>query len=323
MSLSETTPHPVVASSQMKLPRDLSQQDLSFLVLEITGKCNLECVHCYANSSPRADLFGRMSSDDWVNVIETAAQLGCRSVQFIGGEPTLHPALDNFIACAKNSGFEQIEVFTNATTLTESRLAFYRKNEVSIATSFYSCDQGIHEHITRGKGNFQKTVQGIRATVEMGIPIRVGVIWIEGINVNDKSKTLTFLKELGVSRVGEDSMRGIGRSVKAQINDESDEYYSALCGQCWKGSLCVTPDGSAYPCVFTRISAVGNVLEQGIQAVVEGRALQNTRMLLCNKFSGRTLQSDCVPQECQPRTCSPQVCEPQVCGPLSCGPRFP
>lgn len=127
MSLSETTPHPVVSRSQVKSTRELSQQDLSFLWLEITGKCNLECVHCYANSSPRADLFGRMSSVHWVNVIEAAAQLGCRSLQFIGGEPTLQPALDDFIVCARRTGFEQIEVFTNATALTERRLAFYKQ----------------------------------------------------------------------------------------------------------------------------------------------------------------------------------------------------
>ena len=61
----------------------------------------------------------------------------------------------------------------------------------------------------------------------MDVPIRVGVIWIEGVNDKERGKT-AFLKELGVSRVGEDSMRGIGRSVKSHINDESDAYYSAL-----------------------------------------------------------------------------------------------
>jgi MoaA/NifB/PqqE/SkfB family radical SAM enzyme len=33
---------------------------LHFLWLEITQKCNLSCVHCYADSTPHQPLFGAM-----------------------------------------------------------------------------------------------------------------------------------------------------------------------------------------------------------------------------------------------------------------------
>ena len=71
--------------------------ELKFLWLELTRKCNLECVHCYTDSSPARDLYETLGADDWKRALREAATLDCRSVQFIGGEPTLHPELPDLI----------------------------------------------------------------------------------------------------------------------------------------------------------------------------------------------------------------------------------
>jgi len=78
---------------------------ISFVWLEITGKCQLVCEHCYASSGP-AGTHGAMAADDWRRVIHEAADLGARMVQFIGGEPTLHPALPQLIDHALDAGVE-------------------------------------------------------------------------------------------------------------------------------------------------------------------------------------------------------------------------
>ncbi|HEX7660536.1 MAG TPA: radical SAM protein [Pseudonocardiaceae bacterium] len=64
------------------------RSELSFIWLEITGTCQLECSHCYAESGPRGT-HGEMSGSDWCRVIDDAASLGVQTVQFIGGEPTM------------------------------------------------------------------------------------------------------------------------------------------------------------------------------------------------------------------------------------------
>ena len=64
------------------IPTEESQ--LSFLWLEITGKCQLECAHCYADSGPTKS-HGLMSCRDWERVIDDAAKIGVYSIQFIGG----------------------------------------------------------------------------------------------------------------------------------------------------------------------------------------------------------------------------------------------
>ncbi|MGI5187306.1 radical SAM protein [Promicromonospora sp. CA-289599] len=84
---------------------------LKFVWLEVTGKCQLECVHCYADSGP-AGTHGVMTTADWRRVIDQCAALGVGMVQFIGGEPTLHPDLPTLVEHALESGLE-VEVFSN------------------------------------------------------------------------------------------------------------------------------------------------------------------------------------------------------------------
>jgi MoaA/NifB/PqqE/SkfB family radical SAM enzyme len=44
-------------------------QELNFVWLEITGKCQLSCEHCYAASGPHGS-HGTMDADDWRRVID-------------------------------------------------------------------------------------------------------------------------------------------------------------------------------------------------------------------------------------------------------------
>jgi MoaA/NifB/PqqE/SkfB family radical SAM enzyme len=184
--------------------------DLSFLWLEITEKCNLFCTHCYAESGPQGELCGDMAYGDWTRVLDEAAGLGCRSVQFIGGEPTMHPRLDDLVDHANHRGFEFIEVFTNATRLGTKLLGCFRRNGVHVATSFYSDDPAVHEQITQGAGSWQRTVSGIESVLAAGLPMRVGVIETQR-NVGHGPRAIEFVKSLGVQNVRLDRERGVGR----------------------------------------------------------------------------------------------------------------
>ncbi|GAA1452931.1 hypothetical protein GCM10009602_57220 [Nocardiopsis tropica] len=48
---------------------------LRFVWLEITGKCQLACTHCYADSGPEGT-HGTMTTDDWRRVIGDVADPG-------------------------------------------------------------------------------------------------------------------------------------------------------------------------------------------------------------------------------------------------------
>lgn len=307
---------------------------LSFLWLEITGKCNLTCSHCYADSSPFRELHGDMNVGDWHEIIDEAADLGCREMQFIGGEPTLHPHLMELIEHADDRGFSMIEVFTNATRLKEDLIGCFRHHNVSVATSFYSDDPGIHEQITKGAGSWHRTVAGIQSVVNSGLPLRVGIIEMEQ-NFGQVTSARSFLHSLGVTNIRVDHQRGVGRGQTLTSIEPVDpvEHYNELCGECWKGKLCVTSTGEIFPCVFSRKTLLGNA-KAGLSQILSGRKLlafrdevremQELRFSAMQSYdmNSQTTEVSCLPGDCNPGAwCGPQSCNPS-CGPGSgpCGP---
>lgn len=129
-----------------------------FMWMEITGRCQLRCTHCYADSGPEGG-HGTMTITDWKRVIDEAAVLGVRMVQFIGGEPTLHPALAVLVDHALARDLE-VEVFTNLVHVTPRLWETFSRPGVRLATSWYSDDPVEHVAIT-GRRSHARTRAGI------------------------------------------------------------------------------------------------------------------------------------------------------------------
>lgn len=300
-------------------------RELSFLWLEITARCNLECVHCYADSGPNQDTFGDMQTDNWLTILRESASLGCRQLQFIGGEPTLHPDLARMIAYASELGYTFIEVFTNATNFSDRLLNICVEHDVRIATSFYTDVPEVHDSITKRPGSFHRTVAQMERVLAAGLIIRVGIIEMEE-NAGHVDRAKRFLETLGIEEIKVDFKRGVGRSATPVY---SLDPMSQLCGECWKGKLCVTSTGRVYPCVFSRFADVGSA-KAGISQILHEDALLEFRTALRDyrrreKNPKRSLSAHDISAEhdldlqCDP-TCSPcgpvHFCVPErICNP--------
>ncbi|MGH3823632.1 MAG: radical SAM protein [Pseudonocardiaceae bacterium] len=151
--------------------------DLSFVWLEVTGKCQLSCVHCYAESGP-SGTHGRMGAADWLRVIDEGVALGVSAVQFIGGEPTFHPDLMTLVRHAVNRGL-RVEIFSNLVHVRPVLWEMFSLPGVSLATSYYSDESDQHEAITGRRGSHAKTRANIAEAVKRTISLRVGVIDLE------------------------------------------------------------------------------------------------------------------------------------------------
>jgi molybdenum cofactor biosynthesis enzyme MoaA len=174
-----------------------------FLWMELTPRCNLHCVHCYANSSPQRALVERMQLADWMDTLNQAADLGCRRVQFIGGEPTLYPGLAELIEHARSRSFEGLEVFTNGTVLTDKLKSIFARCNVDLAFSVYAAQEEVHDAVTRQKGSLAKTLASIRWALDVGLTVRTAIVRM-GANVDRVAETLRMLQAMGVPSVSDD-----------------------------------------------------------------------------------------------------------------------
>ncbi|MGH3951525.1 MAG: SPASM domain-containing protein, partial [Pseudonocardiaceae bacterium] len=71
------------------------------------------------------------------------------------------------------------------------------------------------------------------------------------------------LLDLGVSSIGYDRLRQLGRGVR-----DEQESAAQLCGACGDGVAAVGPDGSVTPCVMARRQKLGNVHDTSLAELV-------------------------------------------------------
>jgi MoaA/NifB/PqqE/SkfB family radical SAM enzyme len=249
--------------------------------------------------------------------MDEAGALGCRAIQFIGGEPTLHPQFLRLMGIAREKGFERLEVYTNATRLTPALCSALRSCGANVAVSFYSAKAERHDAVTVRRGSFARTVRGIRTAVDAGLTVRVGMVDFADDQVSDVEAGADLVRGLGVSSIKIDKRRKIGRAAPTQ------DPMKELCGACGNGCVAINAKGAVSPCVFSHFYRLGHVSD-GLAELVESGVLQEFRQRL-GEVSGSSCTPDSGPHECSPSSgpgdpCFP-TCDPSMCDPISCPPR--
>ena len=149
---------------------------LNRLDMELTERCNNNCIHCYINL-PANDLTARnreLSTSEIKNILIEAASLGCLTVRFTGGEPLLREDFEELYLFTRRLGLKII-IFTNATLITQHladlfvRIPPLEKIEVSI----YGMKRSSYEAVTRVPGSFEAVWRGINLLLENKMPFVV------------------------------------------------------------------------------------------------------------------------------------------------------
>lgn len=235
----------------------------AFLELEITGQCQLTCPSlCYAKAGPTQN-HGSMTGDDWKRLISEAAAIGVKKVQFIGGEPTMHPTFDALVHRALAEGLE-VQVYSNLYRVKLHHWELFGHERVSLATSYYSDVAEEHERVTGRKGSHAATRANIVQAISRGIPLQVGIVEVfDGQRVAEAREELLALS-VSEDMVHSDRVRSVGQG------EVHDPTVSDLCGGCAKGRAAVMTDGTVTPCVLGRFLSTGNAKANGLKAVFAG-----------------------------------------------------
>jgi MoaA/NifB/PqqE/SkfB family radical SAM enzyme len=212
-----------------------------------------------------------MQQSDWERVITAGVDAGVERVQFIGGEPTLLPALPALTGHALTLGC-QVEIYTNLLDVTPEMWALFTRPGVRLGASYYSGTPTEHDAITRKRGSYARTKANLAEVVARGIKVRVGMV--EMLPGQDITGAYRDLREIGLTDddIRLDQLRLVGRGAPAGGGER--EY----CGRCVSGQVAVLPNGDVHACVLSREETpVGNVLAQSLDEVLDGVALRSRR----------------------------------------------
>lgn len=144
--------------------------------IELTEKCNLNCVHCYLQGLYKGS---DMTTDEVLTAIDKLYEEGVLFLYFTGGEILSRKDFKTIYVYAKKKGFI-IELLTNGTLITEDIIEIFNMYPpATVSISMYGKDNESYDKVTRTKGNFDKLTKGIKLLKDNGIHFEIKFIGVK------------------------------------------------------------------------------------------------------------------------------------------------
>jgi len=163
----------------------------------ILTRCNLACSHCYINPEQHGKKSLSLSTiQRWLSAFIRGDRQP--DLIFLGGEPTLHPALSAAVKSARQMGFGSITVDTNG-YLFHGILDKVTPEEVDFFSfSLDGASKAANDRI-RGKGSFDACVAGIGKAVSKGFATSL-IYTVSRETIDDLENMVPLVSRLGVRR---------------------------------------------------------------------------------------------------------------------------
>lgn len=181
------------------------------LFFEITNKCNLNCLHCYNESSSEKDEF--LKIEDILSVIEGGKKYGLEKIILSGGEILLFKniidELETIINVTPKLG---ITVLTNGTMLSRSYISFFKKHNINLQLSLDGYNAETNDYI-RGVGNFDLTISKLEMIKQMDFNDKTSInVVLNKINCNNIRDFYEIAQKFEIETLGFNFMNKMGRA---------------------------------------------------------------------------------------------------------------
>lgn len=278
--------------------------------IEIANECNERCVHCYIPHEYKTKV---IDSELFYRIIEEGRVMNIINVTLSGGEPLIHGDFLSFLAKCRELDLS-VNVLSNLTLLTDEIIDEMKKNPLlSVQTSIYSMDSAVHDSITKVKGSFEKTKNGVLKLYNVGIPLQISCPIMKQ-NKDTFADVINWGKELNIAvlidyvifasydhnncnLVNRLSLEEVSNAVDKQL---LDDYVTTLCEiakeKCeltgadpvcsiCRYYLCVSAEGDIYPCIGWQNNKIGNLNSQSLKEIWEqSKEIQRLRQIKLNSF---------------------------------------
>ncbi|MEW6601885.1 MAG: PqqD family peptide modification chaperone, partial [Nitrospirota bacterium] len=260
----------------------IAPHKLEELWIYYTLACNLRCRHCLVSAGK--GLKKELTDDEIKKLVDDGIKLGVRRFYLTGGEPFLKEGIFGLIRYITKTRKRELIVLTNATLFDDKKIASLKKvmgPRLLLQVSLEGPNAEIHDKL-RGKGSFDKAVDGIKKLIDIGITPIVSTA-ISKLNEKDIAKTSRFLSKLGIKEhnvlwmhakgrgasnlsdlyVPSDNIALAMKKLKKEYKEQEvifDNVESLkvrvrtkrgrkndLCNNCYE-KICVNSDGHVYPC---------------------------------------------------------------------------
>lgn len=205
-------------------------------VVDITNRCNLSCLYCYAESNSHIK---ELEGKGWIDLLKKHYNYGLRAVVLSGGEPLCHPdfwliidfCAEHFITELNTNGILiSADVAKNLAT----------KNLKRVQVSLDSWNPSLHDAY-RGKNSWEKAMAGISFLQKEKIPLRISMTvraetvgeipeLEEFCRKNDFELMLLGLKNAGRARNLPSTLENFPRSLLSSDFEDCERFQVRCAG---------------------------------------------------------------------------------------------
>lgn len=175
-----------------------SEDKKPVVVWNMTRRCNLKCVHCYAQAK---DQFfpDELTTQEGKTLIDDLAQFGSPVMLFSGGEPLMRPDLVELAAYAVEKKMRAV-ISTNGTLITPPVARELKTVGLSYVGISLDGLEEVNDRFRGLKGAYKMALDGISACQEAGI--KVGLRFtMNRLNVKEIPSIFDLLEEKNIPRV--------------------------------------------------------------------------------------------------------------------------
>lgn len=164
--------------------------------LMITGKCNLNCLHCF-NAKDNAPLNSELSYENVLNILDQARDIGIQAFTITGGEPLVHPRFLDIMKAIYERNMYVFELNTNGLLINQKMLDTFKQLGCYPLIKISFDGVGYHNWIRQHPKAEELTLKAIELCVKNGFRVKAQV-QVNRKNVDVMFKTAELLNRLGV-----------------------------------------------------------------------------------------------------------------------------
>ena len=208
--------------------RDRFGREIDYMRISVIDSCNLNCYYCNPqDNNKNCQAINTLSVKKVLCIVRAATRLGITHFRLTGGEPLLHPQIDEMVSQIKKiPGVRSVSLTTNAVLLAQHAKQLKEAGIDSINVSLDTIDASEYEHITK-KPLLHNVEHGIDAAIECGIRVKINVVLTPQTDVvaltRYASKKGTDIRFIEMMPVGEGHINGV-EPYKRVIGTLSELY---------------------------------------------------------------------------------------------------
>jgi len=196
------------------------------IFLEITHRCNLNCIHCYTNSGvSNIDRTKELSTQQIKQLINDASRIGVFIFSIGGGEPFMRKDIYDILKFGYQKNIEMIPV-TNGHFINKNSILNLKNSGVGqIIVSLDGSRSETHNRIRRAD-SYAIVIKSIKLLVESDFRVFVNYV-VNKINLSEVEDVIKLVKKLGISLFRAIRLTPFGRSQKHkdELSLSVDEYF--------------------------------------------------------------------------------------------------